>query len=255
MLALQTLRGRSDMDTRNPKCVLVATLGKSPGIVTTAIDALWYWKGLQVAQVHCLALPCPGAGFRFADGGGADPLLREGDRIPKLHEKLSLLVSELDPPYGHNFYAQTHGWTLKVEWRVVNLKTDDLLTEPDNLRFFQACAQVLVEAEHAAAREGAEAWLCIAGGRKSMSALAHTAAVFLTPSVKVCHAIVSNTTEDKADPVMHPGRDNSSLIELPSLTGVRGIPAAKRDKALAGVLAATSLGELNKSLLEHLMDC
>lgn len=194
-------------------CVLVTTVGKSPGTVTTAIDALAD-EGHTVRYVYCLALPASGVTAQ-AHGG----LFRD-EMSPVVTHELGPLVRELAR-------AEATGTGLRAYWRVVNVGADDLMTPGDNLTFYRACAQVLVEAERTIEEDAVPCgWFCLSGGRKSMSALLYSAAVMFAPRLLPCHVVLAQRIEDIAagnagdKQVMHPPSAERTLVKLPKMRTV-----------------------------------
>lgn len=171
----------------------------------------------------CIALPSPAVG-RDPDAG----LFRNED-TPALHEKLGPLSTELD--FGPQRYK-----TIAVEWYVLNTDSEDLMTEDDNLAYYHGCLQVMERADMLVrGGEVDSGWLCLAGGRKSMSALAYSAAIPMGPLLLPCHVTVSRRIEDlaKTNPghtlVMHPPAGERTLIELPKIRS-RGLRSLSPDE-------------------------
>lgn len=216
-------------------CILVATLGKSPGVVTTTIDAL-YDEGYEPQVVHCLTLPRNGA---IADSDGlfrhdAEPFIAPIERM--LYNRANDNV----------WWKARYPWGPQLIWHVLNIGGPDLIDSDDHFRFFQGCAKVLAKLE-AQLQEDTSliGWLSVAGGRKSMAALAHTAAFFFGSSLRLCHVTVSHDYIETHSHHWNPPSSERTFIELPTLARIGqeldpGIQAA----LLKATLGAKDFGDL-----------
>ena len=169
----------NDSGAKQP-CILVATLGKSPGVVTTTIDALCD-AGYEPKDVHCLTLPRHGA------NADSDELFRN-DEEPSVGPIEKMLHTRAQ---DEEWWNAKYPWQPRLIWHVLNIERPDLVDSHDHFRFFQGCASVLAQLEAQLQQDSSlTGWLSVAGGRKSMAALAHTAAFFFGPSLRLCHVTV-----------------------------------------------------------------
>lgn len=232
---------------RPKPCILVAPLGDSPGVVTTAMDALCD-EGFQPVQVHCLALPAPGA--KLQGVANETPLFRndsDGQDGPRIAEKGRQLWM-LTQGYG-DWWTQPYPWNPVVKWWVLNIASDDLTTEAESFRFFQGCTEVLTHVQGEIDRSSGEleGWLSLAGGRKSMAALAHTAAFFCAPSVRLCHVMVRTDYSIHAREHWHPPAEERTFIELPVAGRLaEALPPDVRNAFESALREGQSFSDLNR---------
>ncbi|NSW58074.1 MAG: hypothetical protein HPY44_18875 [Armatimonadetes bacterium] len=192
-------------------CILVATLGKSPGVVTTTIDAL-YERGYETQMVHCLALPRAGV----TRVGNELFRTEEDPRVDAIERMLFNRATD------DNAWTQRYPWNPELHWHVLNIERPDLVDSDDHFRFFQGCARVLADVETQVGENGElTGWLSLAGGRKSMSALAHTASFFFAPSLRLCHVTVTHDYQETHDHHWHPPSGERTFIELPTPAMIR----------------------------------
>lgn len=215
-----------------PNCLLVATLGKSPGIVTTCIDCLAD-RGKTVTRLLAIAMPEDNTP---AEPGGAAFRRNVDVSRPRV---LNPVVRALK------------GTATVVDWYVLNLDSGDLMTEADNLAYYLGCLDVIERADELmCGGDFGTSWLCLAGGRKSMSALAYSAGIAAGSGLSPCHVTVSKRIEDLAaqepgrNEVLHPPGDERAFMELPRLTGSLTPLSSDARSKLRG---ATSFGELNRT--------
>lgn len=212
----------NDSGAKQP-CILVATLGKSPGVVTTTIDALCD-AGYEPKDVHCLTLPRHGA---KAD---SDELFRN-DEEPSVGPIEKMLHTRAQ---DEEWWNAKYPWQPRLIWHVLNIERPDLVDSHDHFRFFQGCASVLAQLEAQLQQDSSlTGWLSVAGGRKSMAALAHTAAFFFGPSLRLCHVTVKHDYAETHEYHWNPPSCKRTFIELPT--------PAKIKQALAPSIQATLL--------------
>lgn len=171
--------------------VLIATLGKSPGAVTTSVDVLVRWlreeaaDRLQVApdevapehyqldRLVCLMLPAIETSVTLPNPHDSlcDSTLAGDD----YQHYLERHFSRRDGETGLTYYEQHYAFTrpLQCEPLVARLPHNDLRSREDAREFLRVCLKAF-EAWPACEHE---VHVGIAGGRKAMSALAELAAV------------------------------------------------------------------------------
>lgn len=216
-------------------CVLVASLGQSPGVVTTAMDALWS-EGYRPVTVHCLALP--GDSGQMQQPGDSAPLFRDdsaSEHGPQVAPAARRLY-QAALGYGNLGGKKWYDWQPTIKWWVLNINSNDLTSDKDSFRFFQGCMEVLtqVQSEINESSGELEGWLSLAGGRKSMSALIHTAAFFCGPSLRLCHVTVSREYNDlDVERHWHPPASERTFIELPNMADMLGVLPPEAMEAVA----------------------
>ncbi len=170
--------------------VLVASLGRSPGVVTGTVDAL-IDEGKRPRRVYIAAT--------------SDPLIW-GKCVPLLEKEFSKRYSDI-----------------KLETEHICIRRNDIYDEQDNAEFMRKVA-VVVGRE---CSRGNDVYLSLAGGRKTMSA-AMVLIGQLYGARAILHLLVdpelekngeirklNELPEDERELVLHPPAERRRLIEFP----------------------------------------
>lgn len=198
--------------------VLIASLGDSPGAVTTSIDLLHSVEQVQIAKLVVLMPPRA----ETAGGVGCETVSDRWLPAPQLHcdEKprrrayCDYIAPELSgSPKRASYYERELGWPKAIEAvaRVVNIANDDIKCQPQALEFFRLCLREIL-----AHKDTHDVYVGIAGGRTSMSSLLLTAALLAGVGGNAFCAVVpsglardaeqlADASPEERDRSLHPG--------------------------------------------------
>lgn len=208
--------------------ILIATMGKTPGAVTTSMDLLAE-RGLAATTVITLMTPFH---LKSADTAIAyEPRVdanelhnQDAKRIPR--DYYTYVAQEV----ASSYYFEDRGFPRKVDLRpyVLNIPHSDLSDDMEALDFFRLCLREMLKYDPE--QDGAAVYVGIAGGRKAMAAMAMLAATMTGWGGNVFQAVVTEKVEEAwralceagarisaqmVRDALHPGSDDAWYLGVP----------------------------------------
>jgi len=197
--------------------ILIATMGKTPGAVTTSMDLLAK-RGLAATTVITLMTP-----FHRKSAGTATAYERPRVDANELHDPDPKRIpldyhTYVAQEVASSYYFEDRGFPRKVDLRpyVLNIPHSDLSNNIEALDFFRLCLREMLIYDPN--QEGARVYVGIAGGRKAMAAMAMLFQAVVTEKVEkawgeLCEPGARITAQMVQD-ALHPGRDKAWYLPV-----------------------------------------
>ena len=183
--------------------ILIATMGKTPGAVTTSMDLLAD-RGKAATTVVTLMTPFHRKSADTATAYESRPdasELHDPDpkRIPRDYH--TYVAQQVE----HGYYSDRYSFPRKVDLKpyVLNIPHSDLGNDKEALDFFRLCLREMLKYDPN--QEGAPVYVGIAGGRKAMAAMAMLAATMTGWGGNVFQAVVTEKVEEAWGALGKPG--------------------------------------------------